>query len=64
MREALRDGCEIPAQEFFVAAVSDDGHPITFFTAGRNKLSDCVVRQFFNPEKFQQVMNRIKTGKV
>ncbi|KAG5976220.1 hypothetical protein E4U55_007424, partial [Claviceps digitariae] len=59
--EALRSHCGIAAKQYFVAAVSEDGKPMTFFSPGQ-KLNDAIIRQFFDGGKFQHVMARIETG--
>ena len=59
--EALRSHCGIAAKQYFVAAINDDGLPITFFSPGQ-KLHDNAIRQFFDASKFQQVMRRIESG--
>ncbi|KAJ6444795.1 kinesin [Purpureocillium lavendulum] len=59
--EALRSHCGIAAKQYFVAAINDDGLPITFFSPGQ-KLNDTAMRQFFDANKFQQVMRRIESG--
>ncbi|ODA81218.1 hypothetical protein RJ55_04182 [Drechmeria coniospora] len=59
--EALRSHCGIAAKQYFVAAVTEDGLPMTFFSPGQ-KLHDNAIRQFFDATKFQQVMRKIESG--
>lgn len=59
--EALRSHCGIAAKQYFVAAITEDGLPMTFFSPGQ-KLNDGTIRQFFDASKFQQVMKRIESG--
>ncbi|KAG5922871.1 hypothetical protein E4U42_005184 [Claviceps africana] len=59
--EALRSHCGIAAKQYFVAAISEDGKPMTFFSPGQ-KLNDAILRQFFDAGRFQHVMARIETG--
>ncbi|KAK3179416.1 hypothetical protein K4F52_009161 [Lecanicillium sp. MT-2017a] len=59
--EALRGNCGIAGKNYFVAATGDDGSIMTFFSPG-HKLSDHVIRQFFDMNKFQQVMSRLEAG--
>ncbi|KAG6021053.1 hypothetical protein E4U41_002632 [Claviceps citrina] len=59
--EALRSHCGIAAKQYFVAAISEDGKPMTFFSPGQ-KLNDAIIRQFFDVGRFQHVMARIETG--
>ncbi|KJZ72822.1 hypothetical protein HIM_07766 [Hirsutella minnesotensis 3608] len=59
--EALRSHCGIAAKQYFVAAITDDGLPMTFFSPGQ-KLHDNTIRQFFDANKFQHVMRRIDSG--
>ncbi|KAG6012597.1 hypothetical protein E4U54_007427 [Claviceps lovelessii] len=59
--EALRSHCGIAAKQYFVAAISEDGKPMTFFSPGQ-KLNDTIIRQFFDVARFQHVMARIETG--
>lgn len=61
--EALRSHCGIAAKQYFVAAISEDGKPITFFSPGQ-KLNDMAIRQFFDMTKFQQVIARVDAGKT
>lgn len=59
--EALRLHCGIAAKQYFVAAITEEGIPMTFFSPGQ-KLHDNTIRQFFDADKFQQVMRRIDSG--
>ncbi|GAB0135833.1 hypothetical protein EsDP_00004156 [Epichloe bromicola] len=59
--EALRSRCGIAAKQYFVAAISEDGKPMTFLSPGQ-KLNDAIIRQFFDVGKFQHVMARIEAG--
>ncbi|KAF4503882.1 hypothetical protein G6O67_008818 [Ophiocordyceps sinensis] len=59
--EALRSHCGIAAKQYFVAAITEEGIPMTFFSPGQ-KLHDNTIRQFFDANKFQQVMRRIDSG--
>ncbi|GAO14161.1 hypothetical protein UVI_02037560 [Ustilaginoidea virens] len=59
--EALRSHCGIAAKQYFVAAISEDGKPMTFFSPGQ-KLNNAVIRQFFDMGRFQHVMARIDAG--
>jgi RNA polymerase-interacting CarD/CdnL/TRCF family regulator len=61
--EALRSHCGIAAKQYFVAAISEDGKSMTFFSPSQ-KLNDVTIRQFFDMNKFQQVMARVDAGKV
>lgn len=61
--EALRGNCGIAGKNYFVAATGDDGSIMTFFSPG-HKLSDHAIRQFFDMNKFQQVMSRLEAGKL
>ncbi|POR32148.1 Uncharacterized protein TPAR_07658 [Tolypocladium paradoxum] len=60
--EALRSHCGIAAKQYFVAAITEEGLPMTFFSPGQ-KLHDNTIRQFFDTNKFQQVMRRIDSGR-
>lgn len=60
--EALRSHCGIAAKQYFVAAITEEGLPMTFFSPGQ-KLHDNSIRQFFDTNKFQQVMRRIDSGR-
>ncbi|KAG5958474.1 hypothetical protein E4U57_001287 [Claviceps arundinis] len=63
--EALRSYCGIAAQQYFVAAFGDDGKAVTFISPGHTgsqKLGDVVFQQFFDINRFQQVMTRLETG--
>ncbi|PHH76712.1 hypothetical protein CDD80_1309 [Ophiocordyceps camponoti-rufipedis] len=59
--EALRLHCGIAAKQYFVAAITDEGVPITFFSPGQ-KLHDATIHQFFDAPRFQHVMRRIESG--
>ncbi|KAG6006622.1 hypothetical protein E4U21_006844 [Claviceps maximensis] len=59
--EALRSHCGIAAKQYFVAAIGEDGKPMTFFSPGQ-KLNDAIIRQFFDVGRFQNVMARVETG--
>ncbi|KAI9167492.1 hypothetical protein HJFPF1_03620 [Paramyrothecium foliicola] len=59
--EALRSHCGIAAKQYFVAAIMEDGSPITFFSPGQ-RLHDAALRQFFDSKRFQQVVERIEMG--
>jgi len=60
--EALRLHCGIAAKRYFVTAISEDGNIMTFISPGQ-KLHENVVCQFFDAQRFQQVMERIEMGK-
>ncbi|RCI16677.1 hypothetical protein L249_2962 [Ophiocordyceps polyrhachis-furcata BCC 54312] len=59
--EALRLHCGIAAKQYFVAAINEDGIPMTFFSPGL-KLHDSAISHFFDASKFQQVMRKIDSG--
>ncbi|KAG6140722.1 hypothetical protein E4U12_005959 [Claviceps purpurea] len=61
IEEALRSYCGIAAQQYFVAAIGDDGKAVTFISPGQN-FSDVILQQFFDIDRFQQVMARLGTG--
>lgn len=60
--DVLQRHCGVPICRWFVAAAADDG-TFTTFTNGRHRLSETVVRQFFDADRFQQVIDRIEAGK-
>ncbi|KHO00667.1 Ydr124wp-like protein [Metarhizium album ARSEF 1941] len=59
--EALRSHCGIAGKQYFVAVISEDGKPMTFFSPSQ-KLNDMTIRQFFDTSKFQHVMARVEAG--
>lgn len=61
--EALRQHCAIAARRYFVAVIMDDGSPMTFSGPGTStKLPGDVVKQFFDLDKYQRVMERLDSG--
>ncbi|PHH69538.1 hypothetical protein CDD82_7697 [Ophiocordyceps australis] len=61
--EALRSYCGIAGKHYFVATISEEGMPLTFFSPG-HKLHENTIHQFFDENKFQQVIRRMETGAV
>ncbi|KAH7119258.1 hypothetical protein EDB81DRAFT_914827 [Dactylonectria macrodidyma] len=60
--DALRLHCSISAKRYFVVVISDDGKILTFSGPKDSKLADDVVRQFFDVDKYQRVMESMDTG--
>ncbi|KAK7428906.1 hypothetical protein QQZ08_004520 [Neonectria magnoliae] len=60
--EALRQHCSISAKRYFVAVIMDDGSPMTFSGPGTARLDGDVMRQFFDLDKYQKVMDCLDAG--
>ncbi|RFU72839.1 hypothetical protein TARUN_9412 [Trichoderma arundinaceum] len=61
--EALRTHCGIVAKHYFVAAVSEDGNSMTFFSPSPGRgMTDSTIRQFFDANRYRQVTSRIDQG--
>lgn len=60
--EALRQHCSISARRYFVAVIMDDGSPMTFSGPGTARLEGDVMRQFFDLDKYQRVMECLDSG--
>ena len=60
--EALRQHCSISAKRYFVAVIMDDGSPMTFSGPGTARLDGDVMRQFFDLDKYQKVMDCLDSG--
>ncbi|KAL7786734.1 hypothetical protein V8C37DRAFT_287279 [Trichoderma ceciliae] len=61
--EALRTHCGIVAKHYFVAAITEDGNPMTFFSPSPGRgMTDNTIRQFFDVNRYRQVTSRIDTG--
>ncbi|TFB00902.1 Uncharacterized protein CCMA1212_007293 [Trichoderma ghanense] len=61
--EALRTHCGIVAKHYFVAAITEDGTSMTFFSPSPGRgMTDNTIRQFFDASRYRQVMSRIDAG--
>ncbi|KAF4472314.1 hypothetical protein FALBO_786 [Fusarium albosuccineum] len=60
--EALRQHCAISARRYFVAVIMDDGSPMTFSGPGTSRVHGDVMKQFFDLDKYQKVMERLDSG--
>ncbi|KAK5988914.1 hypothetical protein PT974_10411 [Cladobotryum mycophilum] len=61
--EALRSHCGIAAKQYFVGAIMEDGSPMTFFSPSPGqRLSEAAIRQFFDANRYRQVMARLDAG--